>query len=354
MASTASEVNNDKSTRVKLFKTIFPSLLTLMEESIDKFIQGSLFTKTKFKDLDSNQIKHIKKTLLAYKRAYKIDDEGSDEEMERCQLYSFKRIWLDNESQIEHCLVESNAKWLRDNDVILKYWPEGGSSASEKILVNISDIYEMTIKLKETHEKKMRDYPDDIKPDAVLNYPIFMEYYIYKIFNIMITNENLQKRIKEIETKASGGASARKSRTQTPDVSAIIDVGVDLFTKFQPDSKMDPKAVKGVMNNVLNPQKMEKIMSSINPKPGERPDIAQIFTTLMSNFDPKQLAETLKSAEKAVVPETPGQASPPEVPQKSVTTTIEEVIEEEITEEIISEPSEPSEPPKPSEPEEKK
>ena len=144
-----------------------------------------------------------------------------------------------------------------------------------------------------------------------------------------------------------------------PDISSMIDVGVDMFGKYQTPasgaSKVEPSVLKKVLNENISGEKLQGLMDSFSQigRSGKEPDFGQIFSTLMANFNPEKLQKTLEAATKSASGSAPPEAAPPAVPEKKVIT--EEVIEEieEITEtieEIHPVPPGPSVPSVPSGP----
>lgn len=350
IAQSAPEILDDtlKRKRIETFKNAFNDLLKLSEDIVKRCIETEARVERSGKIVD---LTIISKRVYNYNKCYMLT---APDEIEDDHMSLFKYIW-DKHGLLCITMIQTpKTHWLIDCNIEVKYGENLGKPA-DTIRVNLSDIYALALYLKKSHEKKMRDYPETIKPSPVLKYPDYIENRILKIFSLLTDDVVIIKRLAALDEMTARPRTTR----ELPNIDALLDVGIDMFAKTQTDRKLDPKIIKDTLKDVISTDKVRNIqeMFSSAGRNGEQPDIGKIFGTLMSNFNPAEIQRTLEKASAAAGISPPGQPSSgssevlkPTVPERTVVTheTVEEI--EEITEVIEEVPVEPdpTKEPKPS------
>jgi ribosomal protein L12E/L44/L45/RPP1/RPP2 len=335
---------NLENTKIKNFTVLFDNLIVICERIVKKAIESKMFVSKKDKEIS---LKNLSKSISDYKKCFAYTN---DNEKELKQLGIFKHM-LDNNINIMNCMIDDTDDWIFDKDIKLHFGINLGKPVN--IILNLSDIYDISIKIKEAHEKNMKEFPDSFNADETLKYPLFIIFFMYKIFALCTDQDFIKKCISTQERKLGIG---QQNQRKMPDISAIADIGIDMFAKFQETNtdgkKLDPAVMKAALNNTFNSNGMQNFMNNIqnmgNTSGGKAPDMADIFKSLFQNLNPASLMETMQNAVNSAVPAagTPTGGTPGLNPaeekkeEKKEVPTIEEIkehVEEYEEVEIIEE-----------------
>jgi len=317
-----SEQGNEK---MRVFQKLLNSVLVLSNSVIKTYADNIESYSITYKEMDLKDQSDVDLNLLHVENKKYIESVNvttDDTKLYKLYLSSFNKILMENPDVLLQTM--DNDSWIRKCNpktglpLQLMFGDVLGKTST--ICSRLGMIYKMSLAIKSTQERKIKEYPDLFKPDEKVLYSNTILLNFFKIF--YLTDRGSEPDMKKAITLVVNNLSSKLGINNKNgfDLSSMFDgssplfsVGVDLINKHlestavkdgKPVKKIEPNQLQNIFGKVLNTDKLQKVFSDIRDNSnGGPPDFGKIFGSVMQNLNPSELMEDLKNATETEMPD---------------------------------------------------
>jgi hypothetical protein len=375
----SAEPNNN---RLTVFKELLGTLFTVTDNVLRDYLNNKESSDVTYKDLgfveDSDvEINVLNKEYTDYKKGYSMKQKDNDVVI-KLYIGSFDKILSENQNVLLQAM--GNDSWIKKKDPRTNKCTQvmfgDTMGKTSQFCYRLGMFYKMACVLKYDLEKKIKDYPDIIKPDGRVKYSNSIILLCFKIFKL--TNKGMDSEVVKpldiVIRKASEQLGIATQSGFMLDSKGVIDtvkpfmsVGADMLNKHIQQNNPNANKVTGnqlenVVKELFNGKVMQDIMGELQQMKNEggTPDIGKIVGSLVTKLNPNEMMAHLQSTVEKEIPDLkkPEVANQPVVPttapipinkesekpenveefeeveiEEQINQDVEEIIEESVVEE---------------------